>query len=123
MTVNNYIQFYRTNEEQKELDDEAETNATNNWNVKSSEDFFDFQGYIEWQDDKQMERTGENNLFMREFVKTQAFHEFIEQNRNTENEGAENAAVFFESCIELLTEGTERNRESEKVSWKKLKSA
>ena len=70
-----------------------------------------------------MERTGENNLFMREFVKTQAFHEFIEQNRNTENEGAENAAVFFESCIELLTESTERNRESEKVSWKKLKSA
>ena len=75
MTVNNYIRFYRTNEEQKARDQE---NDKGDWKVKSSEDFFDFQGYIEWQDDKQMERTGENNLFMREFVKTQAFHEFIE---------------------------------------------
>lgn len=61
-----------------------------------------------------MEKTGENNLFMREFVKTQAFHEFIEQNSaSLENEGAENSAVFFESCIELLNDH----------SLKKLKAA
>ena len=51
---------------------------------------------------------------MREFVKTQAFHEFIEQNSaSSENEGAENASVFFESCIELLNDH----------SLKKLKAA
>ena len=59
-----------------------------------------------------MAKTGENNFFIREFVKTQAFHEFIEQNIG-DNEGAENAAVFFESCIELLLES----------SLKKLKAA
>ena len=40
MTVNNYIQFYRTNEEQKARDQEAVD--IGGWNAKSSEDFFDF---------------------------------------------------------------------------------
>ena len=111
MTVNNYIQFFRTKEEQTARGKEVDQNV---WNAKSSEDFFDFQGYLEWQDERQMTKTGENNLFIREFIKTQAFHEFIEQNSQGENEdGAQNAAVFFESCIELLYES----------SLKKLKAA
>ena len=81
--------------------------------MKCSEDYFDFKGYLEWQEDRSI-RDGfgsENNQFIREFVKTQTFHEFIEQ--NYEKEEVESAAVFFESCIEYLN----------KSSLKKLKSA
>ena len=44
---------------------------------------------------------------MREFIKTQTFHEFIEQQYGDriEKEGAaENASMFFDSCVELMQE-------------------
>ena len=112
MAVNNYIQFYRTNDEQG---DEAPGDKPGVLaGLQCSDDIFDFDGYLQWQDDHQLSMSGETNSFMQEFVKTQCFHEFIEQNYMGKQEEAESAAVFFESCIELLIESG---------SLKKLKAA
>lgn len=70
MTVNNYISYYRTEDE---LNKNKDSGAAA-FDGKSPEDFFDFQGYLESQDKRQMERTGQSNLFMHEFVNTQCFH-------------------------------------------------
>lgn len=107
MAVNNYKQFYV-------IPDEAEIDKTGPLaGLKGSEDVFNFQAYLEWQEERSAKR-GTSNLFIREFVKTQTFHEFIEQNYEGTQEEAQKA-VFFESCIELLTEN--------KDNLKKLKVA
>ena len=79
--------------------------------LQSSDDIFDFQGYLEWQEEEAKER-GSTNDFIQELAKTQCFHEFIEQRQKDQ---AESNAVFFESCIELLQESD--------FSLRKLKSA
>lgn len=69
--------------------------------MKSSEDFFEFEAYLE-----SREQMFEGN-FMAEFIKSQTFHEFIEQqygDKFENGEGAENASMFFDSCIDVLVE-------------------
>ena len=49
MAVNNYIQFYRTNDEQG---DEAPVDKPGVLaGLQCSDDIFDFDGYLQWQDD------------------------------------------------------------------------
>ena len=73
-TVGNYVQYYRTNEEQAAIDEEALSKNKMISDFKTSDDFFDFDKYLESREAK-----FEGNFFMREFVRTQTFHEFIEQ--------------------------------------------
>lgn len=120
--------------------------------IKSSEELFDFDGYIKWQDERAV-KMGSSNAFIREFVTTQTFNAFIEHSfrgltiskvresldspdllkqqndiilaalndcqpkDETDETNEESYAVFFESCIELLTEG------DTKMSLKRLKAA
>lgn len=80
----------------------------------SSDDFFDFQGYLDWQEELAAEN-GTSNAFIRELVATQTFQRFIEQNETgPSQEEAENEAVFFESCRDLLNKN---------IPFKKLKAA
>ena len=85
--------------------------------LQSPEDLFDFDGYLEWQE-KRQEGNGDGNTFMHEFIKTQTFHEFIEHNYHDEEGNAENAAVFFDSCIELHEESTIKKLKAEIKSKK-----
>ena len=106
VTVNAYINFYRTPDQmQKAKDDEQ------SWMVGaagSSDDFFDFRAYLDWQEELAAD-SDSSTAFIRELVKTQAFHTFIEQNHAAQKlqgvaakADSDETAVFFESCVQLL---------------------
>ena len=74
MTVNNYIAYYHY---QDDLLTNTDTETNDLHRLKSSDELFDFDGYLKWQDER-ADELGSSNAFIREFVGTQTFHEFIE---------------------------------------------
>ena len=69
MTVNNYIKFYK-------IVDEHKMQETSNF--LASEDFFDFEGYLKFQEGRSLKNNDNNIEFIRQLVATQGFHKFIE---------------------------------------------
>ena len=72
----------------------------------SSEDFFDFDKYLEWQEERSQRNRDNNIEFIRQLIQTQGFHKFIEQTSLGGKEQTESMAVFFEMNIELLNESS-----------------
>ena len=56
---------------------EAEDQNTNAA-FQSSEDFFDFEKYLAWQEEKSIRNKDNNIDFIRALTSTQSFHKFIE---------------------------------------------
>ena len=73
VTINNYIRFYKVPE-----DTVADGTAANAF--LTSDDYFDFERYLRWQEERSIKNKDTNIEFIRQLVDTQGFHKFIEQN-------------------------------------------